>query len=134
MCILKRWNTTSMVKCNGNLHSKIKGATWKFDFRFLTNCSSKCKLFFSLISKRSESHLVQNNKIINLSVQKGCMEKVLGCWEHLSMVWSALKEAMSKKSSAASIWFEIANAYGHYPINLYFLPSGDMEFPRSGYN
>ena len=37
---------------------------------------------------------------INSSVQKGHMEKVPGCWKHLSMVWSALKEARAKKSSA----------------------------------
>ena len=80
----------------------------------------KVSFFFTLISKRYESHLVQNNKIINLSVQKGCMEKVLGCWEHLSMVWSVLKEARSKKSSAASIWLDIANTYGSIAHKLIF--------------
>ena len=80
----------------------------------------KVSFFFTLISKRYESHLVQNNKIINLSVQKGCMEKVLGCWEHSSMVWSVLKEARSKKSSAASIWLDIANTYGSIAHKLIF--------------
>ena len=28
------------------------------------------------------------------------------------MVWSVLKEARAEKSSAASIWLDIANAYG----------------------
>ena len=49
---------------------------------------------------------------INKSVQKGCMEKVPGCWEHISMVWAALKEAKSKTLSFATIWLDIANAYG----------------------
>ena len=48
------------------------------------------------------------------------MEKVLGCWEHLSMVWSVLKGARSKKSSAASIWLDIANTYGSIAHKLIF--------------
>ena len=58
------------------------------------------KLFFSLVSRRLETHLISNNKIINKSVQKGCMEKVP---EHISMVWAALKEAKSKNLSLATI-------------------------------
>ena len=48
------------------------------------------------------------------------MEKVPGCWEHLSMVWSVLKEARAKKLSPASIWLDIANAYGSIPYKLIF--------------
>ena len=70
------------------------------------------KLFFSLVSRRLEKHLINNNKFINKSVQKGCMEKVPGCWEHIPMVWAALKEAKSKNLSLATIWLDIANAYG----------------------
>ena len=40
------------------------------------------------------------------------MEKIPGCWEHLSMVWHALKEAQDQKSNLAVIWLDIANAYG----------------------
>ena len=40
------------------------------------------------------------------------MEKIPGCWEHLSMVWHALKEARAQKSNLAIIWLDIANAYG----------------------
>ena len=38
------------------------------------------------------------------------MEKFPGCWEHLSMVLCVLREARTKKSSATSIWLDIANA------------------------
>ena len=38
------------------------------------------------------------------------MEKIPGCWEHLSMVWHALKEARAQKSNLAVIWLDIANA------------------------
>ena len=46
------------------------------------------------------------------------MEKVPGCWEHISMVWAALKEAKSKNLSLATIWLDIANAYGSIPHKL----------------
>ena len=47
---------------------------------------------------------------MNKSVQKGCMEKVPVYWEHISVVWAALKEAKSKNLSLATIWLDIANA------------------------
>ena len=46
------------------------------------------------------------------------MEKIPGCWEHLSMVWHALKEARAQKSNFAIIWLGIANAYGSIPQKL----------------
>ena len=46
------------------------------------------------------------------------MKKAPGCWEHISMVWAALKEAKSKKVSLATIWLDIANAYGSIPHKL----------------
>ena len=61
------------------------------------------KLFFSLISKRLVNDIITNNNLINTPVQKGCMDKAPGCWEHMSMVWSALKEACSTRSSLANI-------------------------------
>ena len=78
----------------------------------------RANFFFSLISKHLETHLIYNNKFINNSIQKGCMEKVTGCLEHLSMVWHALKEARTHKSTLATIWLDIANAYGSIPHKL----------------
>ena len=46
------------------------------------------------------------------------MEKIPGCWEHLSMVWHALKEERAQKSKLAIIWLDIANAYGSIPHKL----------------
>ena len=90
------------------------------DFRPIALLNVEGKLFFSLVSKRLEQHVISNNKFINTSIQKGCMEKVPGCWEHMSMVWSALKEARQNKSSIANIWLDIANAYGSIPHRLIF--------------
>ena len=90
------------------------------DFRPIALLNVEGKLFFSLLSRRLEQHIISNNKFINTSVQKGCMEKVPGCWEHMSMVWASLKEAREKKTSVANIWLDIANAYGHIPHRLIF--------------
>ena len=72
------------------------------DFRPTALPNVEGKLFFSLVSRCLETYLI-SNKIINKSVQKGCMEKVPGCWEHISMVSAALKEAKSKNLSLATI-------------------------------
>ena len=87
------------------------------DFRPIALLNVEGMLFFSLVSRRLEKHLICNNKFINKSVQKGCMEKVPGCSEH-SIVWEALKEAKSKNLSLATIWLDIANAYGSIPHKL----------------
>ena len=101
-------------KSNSPDPSKIK------DFRPIALLNVEGKLFFSLVSRRLENHIITNNKFINTSVQKGCMEKVPGCWEHMSVVWGALKEARASKSSLATVWLDIANAYGSIPHKLIF--------------
>ena len=88
------------------------------DFHPVALLNVEGKLFFSLVSKRLETHLIHNNKFINNSIQKGCMVKIPGCWEHLSMVSHALKEARAQKSNLAVIWLDIANAYGSIPHKL----------------
>ena len=85
------------------------------DFHPIPFLNVENKLFFSLVSRRLEKHLISSNKFINKSVQKGCMEKVPRCWERISMVWAALKEAKSKSLSLATIWLDITSAYGSIP-------------------
>ena len=111
----KWWNGKYTIKCKimcKSLHI--------FNFYPIALLNVEGKLFFSLISKRLVNHIITNNNLINTSVQKGCMDKVPGCWEHMSMVWSALKEARSTRSSLANIWLDIANAYGSVPHRLLF--------------
>ena len=78
------------------------------------------KLFFSLVSQRFVSHIIKNNKFVNASIQKGCMEKIPGCWEHMSMVWDSLKSAKHDKTSLSAIWLDVANAYGSVPHRLIY--------------
>ena len=88
------------------------------DFRQIALLNVEGKLFFSLVSKHLETHLINNNKFINNSIQKGYMEKIPGFWEHLSMLWHVLKEDRAQKSNLAVIWLDIANAYGSIPNKL----------------
>ena len=81
------------------------------DFRRIALLNVEGKLFFNLVSKRLETHLIHNNNFINNCIEKGCMEKIL------SMVWHALKEARAQKSNLGITWLDIANAYGSIPTN-----------------
>ena len=91
------------------------------DFREIAISNVEGKLFFSMVSRRLSRHIILNNKFVNLSVQKGCMERVPGCWEHMSMVWKSLNEARENKGDIANVWLDIANAYGSIPHQLIFL-------------
>ena len=91
------------------------------DFRPIALLNVEGKIFFSLLAKRLESHIIVKNKLINTSIQKGCISKVPGCWEHMSLVWNQLKSVTSNKGSLAAVWLDIANAYGSIPHQLIFL-------------
>ncbi|XP_057310248.1 uncharacterized protein LOC130648228 [Hydractinia symbiolongicarpus] len=91
------------------------------DFRPIALLNVEEKLFFSLVSKRLENHIIQKNHFINKSIQKGCMEKVPGCWEHMSLVWAALRNAKSRKNALSAIWLDVANAYPTLPHKLIFM-------------
>ena len=90
------------------------------DFRPIALLNVEGKLFFSLISKRLGKRIIPNNKFINTSVQKGFMEKVFGCREHMSMVWGDLKEAHCNKLNVLNISLDIPNVYGSIPRRLIF--------------
>ena len=101
------------------------------DFRPVALLNVEGKVFFSLISRRLEAHIISNNKFVNTSIQKGCMDKVPGCWEHMSMVWSALKEARLNKKDLSTVWLDIANAYGSIPHKLIFFALERYGVPSS---
>ena len=80
------------------------------------------KPFFSLLSKSLETHLIHNNKFMNNSLKKGCMDKIPGCWEYLSMASHVLKEARAPKSNLATILLDIGHAYGSNLHKLIVFP------------
>ena len=64
------------------------------------------------------NYLVKENHFVSLTIQKGSMRKVAGCWEHTAMVWSALKEARTSRRTLAILWLDLDNAYGSVPHKL----------------
>ena len=85
------------------------------DIRSIALLKVEGKIFFSSDSMHLEAHLINNIKFVNKSVQKCCMEKASGCWDHISMFWRALKKAESKILSLALIWLDTANACESIP-------------------
>ena len=59
------------------------------------------------------------------------MEKVPGCWEHMSTVWDLLQKAHSEKLDLFAIWLNIANAYGSVPHRLIFFVLRRYGVPES---
>ncbi|XP_057310675.1 uncharacterized protein LOC130648636 [Hydractinia symbiolongicarpus] len=123
-----QWRIASEVykpKNNTPCPSNIK------DFRPIALLNVKGKLFFSLISKRLESHIIKKNNFINTSIQKVCMEEVPVCWEHMSIVWSTRKNAKAQHSSPSATWLDIANAYPSVPHKLIFMSLKRYGVPES---
>ena len=89
-------------------------------FRDIALLNVEGKLFFSLVSQRLTHHIVHRNRFLNTSIQKGCMEGIPGCWEHMASLWDTLKDARSNSKTVATAWLDIASAYGSIPHRLIF--------------
>ena len=68
-------------------------------------------MFFSLISKRIEDHILVLKKITNVSIQKVSITKVPGCLERMSLVWDGIKTEKFDQSDIVAAWLLIAHAY-----------------------
>ena len=79
--------------------------------------NESCSLVFCLNDSKKN---IYSNKLINSYIQKGCMGKVHGCWEYMSVVWDKLKPRKTEKSNIAAIRLDIVNAYGSVPHQLLF--------------
>lgn len=56
-----------------------------------------------------------DNKLIDKSVQKGFMKKMLGCVEHTQALYTKLaelKEAKTMRRQIHAVWIDLMNAYG----------------------
>ena len=88
------------------------------DFLPIALSNVEGKLFFSLVSKCLEAHLIHNKFINNSYKTKKLDGKDFGCWEHLSMVWHVLNKARAERSNLVIIWLDVANAYQSIPHKL----------------
>ena len=57
------------------------------DFQLVALLNVEGKIFFNLVSREIEDHIIIKNKTINSSIQKGFTAKVPGCWVNMSVVW-----------------------------------------------
>ena len=88
------------------------------DFRQIALMNVEGKLWWSMISDGLYKYLVTDNGFIDTKVQKGSIKNTPGCWEHTSMIWSALKHCKNSNKSLAVLWLDLANAYGSVPHQL----------------
>jgi hypothetical protein len=88
------------------------------DYRQIALLNVEGKLFWSMVSKRLYQFLVDDNKFIKTSMQKGSIRGMAGCWEHTSLVWSTMKNAKLNVNDLAALWLDLANAYGSVPHKL----------------
>src|SRR6478609_1862841 len=80
-------------------------------FRNIALTNTDGKLFFSILSSRLVSFMLENS-YINRSIQKGFMSKVAGCVEHTALLHSALKNAKRHGRQIVVSWIDLQNAYG----------------------
>ena len=86
-------------------------------FRSISLLSVESKIFFSILSRRLASFLL-NNKYIDTSVQKGGIAGMPGCLEHTGVLTQLLREAKEGRGDLVVLWLDFANAYGSIPHKL----------------
>ena len=86
-------------------------------FRTISLLNVEGKIFFSVLSRRLTSYLL-NNKYIDTAVQKGGVPGFSGCIEHTSAISQLIREAKVNKSDLTVVWLDLANAYGTVPHQL----------------
>ncbi|XP_057294717.1 uncharacterized protein LOC130623262 [Hydractinia symbiolongicarpus] len=88
-------------------------------YKVYKKCTNILSFLFNY-SVKASGNAYHPQQQVNTSIQKGCIEKVPGCWEHMSSIWTALKNARSEKADLATIWLDIASAYPSIPHRLIF--------------
>jgi len=74
-------------------------------------------IFFSVVAQRLASYL-ENNSLIDTTVQKAGIPAFTGCLEHTSMIWHQIQTAKIEKKDLHVIFLDLANAFGSVPHSL----------------
>ena len=77
----------------------------------------KVKIFFSILSRRLNKFLLENN-YIDTSIQKGGIPGFPVCLEHTGVVIQILRESREGRVDFVVLWLDLANAYGSIPHKL----------------
>ena len=86
-------------------------------FRTISLLNVEGKIFFSVLSRRLSSYLL-NNKYIDTAVQRGGVPGFSGCIEHTSAISQLIREAKVNQNDLTVVWLDLANAYGTVPHQL----------------
>ena len=101
----------------GIFNPKEKNSKDVTQFRTISLLNVEGKIFFSVLSRRLTSYLL-NNKYIDTTVQKGGVPGFSGCMEHTSAISQLIREAKVNQSDLTVVWLDLANAYGTVPHQL----------------
>ena len=81
----------------------------------LQSCSGK--IFFSIWAKRLERFMTSNG-YFKRSKQKGFLQGVAGCSEHIAALKAALRDSKSSHRQIVVAWIDLKNAFGSVSHNL----------------
>lgn len=81
----------------------------------LQSCSGK--IFFSIWAKRLEDFMTKNG-YFKRSKQKGFLQGIPGCSEHIAALKAALRDAKSSYRQIVVAWIDLKNAFGSVSHNL----------------
>ena len=110
------------------------------EFRPIAITNTVGKVFFSIMSSRLQSFLIEND-FIKRTTQKGFLFGVAGCVEHSFTLFEALRDAKDKQRQIVVAWIDLANAYGsvrhnliQFAMNWYHVPKLVQELVFDYYN
>jgi hypothetical protein len=98
-------------------------------YRPIALTDSLGKIFNSIIGKRLELYMNNNNKYINTKIQKGFLSKIAGCTEHSYKLSALIQNSTWGSKSIVITWLDLKNAYGsirhnmiQYALTYYHVP------------
>ena len=116
--VAKVWDSgeipESWAVADGIYIPKEDKATTLNQFRPISLLNVEGKVFFSVLAKRLTSFLLSNS-YVETSIQKAGIPGFPGCLEHVSTIWSRLKQAKAERGDLHVVWLDLANAYGSVP-------------------
>ena len=97
-------------------------------FREISLLDVEGKIFWSIISKRMNTYLLDNH-YIDTSVQKGGISGISGCLEHTAVITQLIHEARKEKNSLAVVWLDLERAYPSLPHKVISYALHQYHFP-----
>ncbi len=101
-------------RAGGVLIPKEEESTTISQFRPISLLNVEGKIFFSIVAQRVTRYL-EENRLVDTTVQKAGLPGSSGCLEHTSMIWHLIQQAKSEKSNLHVVFLDLENAFGSVP-------------------